>query len=196
MKKTIYLLVFIFSLFISSNITFSHPGNTDENGGHHCWSNCEKWGLEYGEYHYHDNGYEEMDIVDTYEDENIYFLWDFPIECEHLYFIGTQEEMESCYEISFEYGYDQGYYDYGLMDEFDLSNANKYDYPSYERGYDAGWFDAKESKSSDSVQQILNTIDSEENETIDDNNIETYLFIALIGIAIVILLLIILIRRK
>ncbi|MBN3522529.1 copper amine oxidase N-terminal domain-containing protein [Paenibacillus apiarius] len=31
----------------------AHPGRTDKNGGHYCRTNCEKWGLEYGEYHYH-----------------------------------------------------------------------------------------------------------------------------------------------
>lgn len=30
----------------------AHPGNTDANGGHYCWTNCERWGLKYGEYHY------------------------------------------------------------------------------------------------------------------------------------------------
>ncbi|NKI22100.1 copper amine oxidase N-terminal domain-containing protein [Paenibacillus dendritiformis] len=31
----------------------AHPGRTDKYGGHTCRTNCEKWGLEYGEYHYH-----------------------------------------------------------------------------------------------------------------------------------------------
>ncbi|CAH0119016.1 MULTISPECIES: copper amine oxidase N-terminal domain-containing protein [unclassified Paenibacillus] len=31
----------------------AHPGRTDANGGHTCRTNCEKWGLSYGEYHYH-----------------------------------------------------------------------------------------------------------------------------------------------
>lgn len=35
---------------ISAN---AHPGRTDSNGGHTCRTNCEKWGLQYGEYHYH-----------------------------------------------------------------------------------------------------------------------------------------------
>ncbi|MBB6021453.1 hypothetical protein HNR77_002548 [Paenibacillus sp. JGP012] len=34
----------------------AHPGRTDANGGHTCWTNCAKWGLEYGEYHYHNGG--------------------------------------------------------------------------------------------------------------------------------------------
>ncbi|MBJ9990550.1 YHYH domain-containing protein [Paenibacillus sp. S28] len=34
----------------------AHPGRTDASGGHTCWTNCSKWGLEYGEYHYHNGG--------------------------------------------------------------------------------------------------------------------------------------------
>jgi hypothetical protein len=36
--------------------THAHPGNTDGSGGHTCRTNCEKWGLGYGEYHYHGGG--------------------------------------------------------------------------------------------------------------------------------------------
>lgn len=39
--------------FFFSSVTVAHPGRTDANGGHTCRTNCEKWGLEYGEYHYH-----------------------------------------------------------------------------------------------------------------------------------------------
>ncbi len=43
-----------FALFISGMpASQAHPGRTDANGGHTCRTNCEKWGLEYGEYHYH-----------------------------------------------------------------------------------------------------------------------------------------------
>lgn len=34
----------------------AHPGRTDANGGHYCRTNCAKWGLENGEYHYHNGG--------------------------------------------------------------------------------------------------------------------------------------------
>ncbi len=46
-----FLIAFIF-LFTSS--AYAHPGKTDANGGHTCRTNCEKWGLETGKYHYHD----------------------------------------------------------------------------------------------------------------------------------------------
>ncbi len=34
----------------------AHPGRTDSNGGHTCRTNCAKWGLKNGEYHYHNGG--------------------------------------------------------------------------------------------------------------------------------------------
>jgi hypothetical protein len=34
----------------------AHPGRTDANGGHTCRTNCAKWGLKNGEYHYHNGG--------------------------------------------------------------------------------------------------------------------------------------------
>lgn len=43
-------------LMTSSIAVNAHPGRTDSNGGHYCWTNCERWGYEYGEYHYHNGG--------------------------------------------------------------------------------------------------------------------------------------------
>ena len=34
----------------------AHPGRTDGSGCHTCRTNCEKWGLSYGEYHCHNGG--------------------------------------------------------------------------------------------------------------------------------------------
>lgn len=31
----------------------AHPGRTNRYGCHTCRTNCERWGLEYGEYHCH-----------------------------------------------------------------------------------------------------------------------------------------------
>ncbi len=47
--KFAYLL---FLLLIPSS-AFAHPGNTDSDGCHTCWTNCNDWGLSYGEYHCH-----------------------------------------------------------------------------------------------------------------------------------------------
>ncbi|USG68470.1 YHYH domain-containing protein [Brevibacillus ruminantium] len=43
-------------LFSVLPVSWAHPGRTDANGGHTCRTNCEKWGLRYGEYHYHNGG--------------------------------------------------------------------------------------------------------------------------------------------
>lgn len=52
MKKI--LIIFILGiLFIGVMLTNAHPGRTDKNGCHVCRTNCEKWGLEQGEYHCH-----------------------------------------------------------------------------------------------------------------------------------------------
>lgn len=51
----IILSVFL-CLLVYSNSAYSHPGRTDSSGGHTCRTNCESWGLEYGEYHYHNGG--------------------------------------------------------------------------------------------------------------------------------------------
>lgn len=50
-KKIIILLLGIFFAFPS--VALAHPGRLDSNGGHYCHKNCEKWGLDYEEYHYH-----------------------------------------------------------------------------------------------------------------------------------------------
>ena len=42
-----------YSIIGSSNFSLCASGRTDANGGHTCRTNCEKWGLQYGEYHYH-----------------------------------------------------------------------------------------------------------------------------------------------
>lgn len=58
MRKFFYLFVIMLSCLalMLPSIANAHPGRTDSNGGHTCYTNCEKWGLEYGEYHYHNDG--------------------------------------------------------------------------------------------------------------------------------------------
>ncbi|MCM3129701.1 copper amine oxidase N-terminal domain-containing protein [Paenibacillus provencensis] len=55
-KKVLVTSVLTLFLLSSSTSVLAHPGRTDSNGGHTCWTNCAKWGLEYGEYHYHNGG--------------------------------------------------------------------------------------------------------------------------------------------
>ncbi len=51
MKKIILTLIAV--ALIAPSVTFAHPGRTDKKGGHTCKTNCTKWGLSYGQYHYH-----------------------------------------------------------------------------------------------------------------------------------------------
>ncbi|MED0678713.1 thermonuclease family protein [Aneurinibacillus thermoaerophilus] len=53
MKKIIAPLIAL-TMLAAPLVASAHPGRTDANGGHTCRTNCEKWGLQPGEYHYHD----------------------------------------------------------------------------------------------------------------------------------------------
>lgn len=55
-KKKIFTTLVSVSLLLNASTVLAHPGRTDAYGGHTCWTNCTKWGLEYGEYHYHNGG--------------------------------------------------------------------------------------------------------------------------------------------
>jgi hypothetical protein len=93
MGVKIIILFFIFA-FSLPNGTFAHPGDTDAFGGHVCRTNCEEWGLNYGEYHYHDdsapsnsqsdydNGYEKgYDLAYSYTsqcEEEYDWWWEGP----------------------------------------------------------------------------------------------------------------------
>ncbi|MDO7908405.1 copper amine oxidase N-terminal domain-containing protein [Paenibacillus sp. JX-17] len=55
-KKAVTGFLALLLVLPSASIASAHPGRTDSNGGHTCWTNCSKWGLDYGEYHYHNGG--------------------------------------------------------------------------------------------------------------------------------------------
>jgi hypothetical protein len=46
------LILFLIAFSVVS-VTSAHPGRTDKYGCHTCRTNCERWGLRYGEYHCH-----------------------------------------------------------------------------------------------------------------------------------------------
>lgn len=52
MLKRVTLFIPVLLLLFSS-VALAHPGRTDSKGGHTCRTNCSKWGLSNGEYHYH-----------------------------------------------------------------------------------------------------------------------------------------------
>jgi hypothetical protein len=82
MKLCIGILTALSIILIGLSYDVSaHPGGTDINGGHSCWTDCSSWGLNYGEYHYHDGGYIEPDYYTQggengteYVDENSSFI--------------------------------------------------------------------------------------------------------------------------
>lgn len=56
MRKRAVLGAMAILFLLSSASVSAHPGRTDAKGGHYCRTNCAKWGLEDGEYHYHNGG--------------------------------------------------------------------------------------------------------------------------------------------
>ncbi|MEK4196112.1 MBL fold metallo-hydrolase [Paenibacillus sp. FSL L8-0323] len=56
MKRIIVPIFISLVLLLMPVLAEAHPGRTDANGGHYCRTNCAKWGLENGEYHYHNGG--------------------------------------------------------------------------------------------------------------------------------------------
>ena len=52
----LFILIGGFILATLSATANAHPGRTDSSGGHTCRTNCESYGLDYGEYHYHNGG--------------------------------------------------------------------------------------------------------------------------------------------
>lgn len=66
MNRLLCIFTLLFTLFLSPIDVLAHSGNTDSNGGHVCRTNCEQYGLEYGQYHYHGN-YSGLDISDERE---------------------------------------------------------------------------------------------------------------------------------
>ena len=65
-KQLIILSLSFLLVFSSPLIAEAHPGRTDSSGGHTCRTNCESWGLGYGEYHYHGGGYEAPAYEEQY----------------------------------------------------------------------------------------------------------------------------------
>jgi len=53
MVRRYKILILFLIAFSVVSITSAHPGRTDEYGCHTCRTNCERWGLSYGEYHCH-----------------------------------------------------------------------------------------------------------------------------------------------
>lgn len=53
------IFLFLILMIIFPYPVNAHPGHLDSNNGHKCFSNCDQYGLKYGQYHSHSghNGY-------------------------------------------------------------------------------------------------------------------------------------------
>lgn len=168
--------IFIILWIVSATAAFAHPGNTDSSGGHTCRTNCEKWGLSYGEYHYHnsipetsvsgyedgyDEGYELAYSYTSQCEEEYEWWWEGPQDFGDGYEIGIdeghQEGLWVCYENSNEAGYELGYSDYIDDYEYDDEPYGTYDYTSYETGYAKGWAQSESEDDSDSEEFTSNS---------------------------------------
>lgn len=50
------LIAALFTIAFNFGVVAAHPGRTDSRGGHHCWTNCKKWGHKTGSWHKHNSG--------------------------------------------------------------------------------------------------------------------------------------------
>lgn len=160
MDKKMVIIIFLLSC-ISINNAQAHPGNTDSSGGHTCRTNCEEWGLDYGEYHYHDS-HSTIDFYQEGYDEGYAFSYSYTSQCEEDYEWwwegpdsygegyeagiedGHYDGLEVCFENSYQIGFDTGYDDYQSGNEYDENTYEKHvDESSYGKGYAEGWADAK-----------------------------------------------------
>jgi hypothetical protein len=61
-------LTVVLLVVVSTGSAFAHPGRTDSSGGHTCRTNCDDWGLYYGEYHSH-GGYAAPPVIEVPEEQ-------------------------------------------------------------------------------------------------------------------------------
>lgn len=109
MRKLVALLIIMAGMLGFASLATAHPGNTDSSGGHTCRTNCtEKWGLSYGEYHFHNGG------------EPVY---NAQVERDNGYNVGYKKGyalgLEKAYDQSIEYSYPNHDYKEGWEDGFD-----------------------------------------------------------------------------
>lgn len=126
MRKLIILTLISTLWIVSHNVSSAHPGRTDSDGGHRCWTNCEKWGLEYGEYHYHDQPSTKSsknynnDKSDRDEDNRL-----------------SSSELDYLFSYGYNEGYETAIGDFNYNDfEIELSEL---ELKTYKKGYYAGY---------------------------------------------------------
>lgn len=138
MKKA-SLLLMVMILFFLSYTAEAHPGRTDSSGGHTCRTNCGKWGLSTGEYHYHNGGGLSSSDDDVSSDE---------VSDDNVSSESTQAQLEEHYDdlvqeghyLGYKHGYNElSYLDFH-SDQFGQLSMAEYSWykAGYEKGYEEG----------------------------------------------------------
>lgn len=56
------LLLWVVITFLTSQISYAHPGRKASDGCHECHTNCSSWGVPWGERHCHDRKPDRFNI--------------------------------------------------------------------------------------------------------------------------------------
>lgn len=111
--RTRTLMILLFILLLTPSLSFAHPGDTDTFGGHTCHTNCEDWGLNYGEYHYHNETPPKPDTSQEDYDEGYQRGYDdaygYTSQCIEDY--NWSWEGPQAFGDGYEAGIDDGHYD-------------------------------------------------------------------------------------
>ncbi|MCA1066183.1 YHYH domain-containing protein (plasmid) [Rossellomorea sp. AcN35-11] len=200
MRNIFFILPMISLIFITPNMTEAHSGGTDASGGHHCWTDCESHGLEYGEYHYHDGGtintaqndYDEgysrgYELAYSYTnncEEEYEWWWEGPEAFGQGYEDGIEQGhadgMEVCKRESIEKGKKDGYYNgsnnytYGMNNNVENYSSEEYEW-GYRNSFNEGRSDyndkrIKEGKGKEEEAAVLTTSTTANDTTETDSN--------------------------
>ena len=61
--KRFAILLAVAATSVGAPIALSSPGGLDSRGGHHCWTNCARYGLKTGQYHCHRAPCSQADVL-------------------------------------------------------------------------------------------------------------------------------------
>ncbi|MBZ5753048.1 hypothetical protein [Metabacillus rhizolycopersici] len=151
MKRNFIVLATSILLFFICQEVKAHPGNTDSFGKHTCRTNCEKWGLEYGEYHGHGGADSSSSSGSSGASSDSIYTDDVPVMTEEELEVHYEELQSEGYDIGYQNGYNgEVFVDFHEGEYSELSN-DKYSW--YEVGYEAGYKEGKEKKAAEIQKQ-------------------------------------------
>ncbi|QGQ44760.1 hypothetical protein [Metabacillus sediminilitoris] len=149
-RNFIVLATSILLIFICQEVK-AHPGNTDSFGKHTCRTNCEKWGLEYGEYHGHGGADSSSSSGSSGTSSDSNYSNDVPVMTEEELEVHYEELQNEGYDIGYQNGYNgEVFVDFHEEKYAELSNA---DYSWYEAGYEAGYTEGEAKKAAEIQKQ-------------------------------------------